>query len=327
MSAGTRRRGSAWVAVATIVAAAGLLGSLAQLAWWLELFSHFRPQYALTLAVCGAALLVLRRPVVAAAAMSLALANALPLAHYLEPAREPPAEGPRLRAVLVNVWFRNDEHERLLDYVRALGPDVAVFLEVTPEWNEALRRLDSLPHHALAGEVFVASRQPLAGFRAWPLADGAAMAVSFSYDAGGTPVTVIGAHANWPLGKAIAASRNRELAELAVIARSAPSPVLLLGDLNTTAFSPGFASLLADSGLRDCAAGRGLNPTWPTLFPPLYMQIDHCLAGPGLRIDDLQSGPRVGSDHFPLEVEFWPARPAPGGEGVSAAAAPRTSPR
>lgn len=236
--------------------------------------------------------------------------------------------GPRVKAVLVNTWFRNGEHQRLLDYVGALGPDVAVFLEVTPEWGEALGRLESLPYRSQAGEILVASRQPLAGLKAWPLADGAAMAVSFSYDAAGTPLTVIGAHANWPLGPAIAASRNLELADLAAIARSAASPVLLLGDLNTTAYSPAFDSLLAASGLRDCAEGRGFNPTWPTLFPPLYIQIDHCLAGPGVGIDRLRPGRRVGSDHRPLEVEITVVPRSPDGAGgITAAAVPPTSRR
>jgi endonuclease/exonuclease/phosphatase (EEP) superfamily protein YafD len=324
----TRRLGSLTIALAAATAAAGALGALGRFAWWLELFSHFRLQYALILAACGGVLLVLRRPALALAALALALANALPLAHYLLPEQEPAVAGPRVKAVLVNTWFRNGEHDRLLAYIGALGPDVAVFLEVTPEWREALERLESLPYRSQAGEILVASRQPLAGLKAWPLAGGAAMAVSFSYDAGGTPVTVIGAHASWPLGPAIAGSRNRELADLAAIARAAPPPVLLLGDLNTTAYSPVFESLLAASGLRDCAAGRGLNPTWPTLFPPLYVQIDHCLAGPGARIDRLRPGPRIGSDHRPLEVEIVVVPQSPAGSGgITAAAALPTSRR
>lgn len=322
------RSGSLTVGLAATVALAGTLGALGRFAWWLELFSHFRLQYALLLAACGGVLLVLRRPVPALAALALALANALPLAHYLLPAHEPAVAGPRVKAVLVNTWFRNGEHQRLLDYVGELRPDVAVFLEVTPAWAAALERLESLPYRSLAGEILVASRQPLAGLKAWPLAGGAAMAVSFSYDAGGTPLTVIGAHANWPLGPAIAASRNLELADLAALARAAPPPVLLLADLNTTAYSPVFDSLLAASGLRDCAAGRGLNPTWPTLFPPLYVQIDHCLAGPGVNIDRLRPGPRVGSDHRPLEVGLVVVPQAPAGTGgITAAAALPTSRR
>ena len=150
----------------------------------------------------------------------------------------------------------------------------------------------------------MASRQPLTGLRTVPLADGATWAIAVSYDVAGTPVTVIGAHANWPLGAAIAASRDRELGDLGALASSVPKPVVVLGDLNATAFSPVFPRLLAASGLRDCAAGHGFVPTWPALFPPLLMQIDHCLASPGLGVTRLESGPYVGSDHFPLEADL-----------------------
>jgi endonuclease/exonuclease/phosphatase (EEP) superfamily protein YafD len=299
------------------------------MAWWLELFSHFRPQYALLLAACGIGLVAFGRPAVGLAALALAAANALQLLHYYAGPPSPPGVGPEFKAVLANVYFRNGRHDRLLEYVRAAEPDVAVFLEVTPAWSEALRGLASqLPYQAQAGEVFVASRTPLRGLRALPLAGQGAMAAVFSLDAGGAQFTVIGAHASWPLGADIAASRDRELDQLAGIVRAAPGPVLVLGDLNITAFSPAFSRLLGQAGLLDCAAGRGFHPTWPAWFPPLYIQIDHCLAGPGLAVTGLATGPYVGSDHYPLEVTLTlrgggpPRRP-----GFSASLERRTSRR
>lgn len=286
-------------------ALAGTFASLAHLAWWLELFAHFRVQYAVLLAACGIGLIVLRRPAIGLAALALAAVNALPLVHYLAPPPPAMGAGPRVTAVLANVWFRSNDHDRVLDYVTGLAPDIAIFLEATPAWGAALTALrGSLPHQAHAGEAFVAARRPLRGLRVLPLGDRDSIAVMFTYDIGGTPITVIGAHVNWPLGPAIAASRNRELADLGAIARAAPGPVLLLGDLNATAFSPAFDALGAASGLRDCAMGRGLHPSWPAWFPPLWIQIDHCLVGPGLAVMRLASGPYVGSDHFPVEVSL-----------------------
>lgn len=299
------RRVRALLALTATVALAGTLASLAHLAWWLELFCHFRPQYALLLVACGAGLFALRRPGLGVAALALAAANAVPLLHYLGPAPQPPIAGPAVKAVLLNLWFRNGDHQRVLDYLAASDPDLAVFLEVTPAWSEALRSLDGqLPYRAEAGEVYVASRHPFTGLRALPLGEAGAMALVFSVRFGDAPVTVIGAHANWPLGRDVAASRARELDELAAIARHSDAPVIVLGDFNVTAFSPAFTDLLARSALSDCAAGQGFNPTWPALFPPLYMQIDHCLARGGLGVTRLHSGPYVGSDHLPLEVEL-----------------------
>jgi endonuclease/exonuclease/phosphatase (EEP) superfamily protein YafD len=325
-----RRRQRAFpllLAGAAAAAAGGILASLAHLAWWLELFSHFRAQYAALLVACGAGLLALRRPALGVAALALAAANAIPLLHYFGPAGESAPEGGTVKAVLLNLWFRNERHDRVLDYLGQVQPDLAVFLEATPAWSGALRALDELlPYQARAGELFVASRMPLAGLRAVPLAESGAMAVVFGLEAPQGRLTVIAVHANWPLGAAIAASRDLELARLAQLAREATGPVVVLGDLNVTAYSPVFVELLARSGLRDCAAGQGLHATWPAPFPPLYLQIDHCLADPRIGIRGLRSGPWVGSDHFPLEVEL--ALPElPGRSPVRASRAPPTSRR
>jgi len=312
--------------LAAMAAGGGILASLAHLAWWLELFSHFRLQYAMALAACAAGFLWLRRPGLGVAALALAVANAVPLLHYLGPAPPPPPGG-AVKAVLLNLWFRNEGHDRVIDYVRAAQPDLAVFLEATPAWQESLRQLDDLlPYQAQAGELFVASRSPLEALRAVPLADAGALAVVFGFETPQGPLTVIGAHASWPLGAAIADSRNRELARLAALAREAPAPVVVLGDFNVTAYSPVFVELLARSGLRDCSAGQGLHATWPALFPPLSLQIDHCLAVPGIGVRGLRTGPWVGSDHFPLEVELV-LPPAAGRGPVRASQGPPTSRR
>lgn len=324
-----RRSTGALLFAVALTALAGTLGSLGHLAWWLELFTHFRPQYALLLTAGGIGLMVLGRLGVGFAALALAAANALPMLSYYVAPPVQAGGGPEIKVVLSNVYFRNGDHDRLLDYIGRLKPDVAVFLEVTPEWREALQSLSgTLPYQAHAGEVFVASTRPLAGLNALPLPGTGEMAVAFSLDSDAGRVTIVGAHADWPLGAAIAANRNLELASLAEIARSLPGPVLLLADLNATAFSPVFNALLVRSGLADCAAGHGFHPTWPAWFPPLYMQIDHCLAGPGLVVTGFNTGPYVGSDHYPLEVTLrLQGVTSSDGHGVSASLGPPTSRR
>ena len=323
-----RQRLPAWLLAGAVAAAfGGILASLAHLAWWLELFSHFRVQYAALLAACGAGFLWLRRPGLGVAALALAAANAVPLLHYLGPVAATGTDAAPVKAVLLNLWFRNERHERVLAYVREARPDLAVFLEVTPAWRETLRQLgDVLPYQAQAGEVFVASQRPLGALEAVPLAGAGAMAVRFGFETPRGPLTVIGVQVNWPLGPTVAASRNRELHQLAELARRSPAPAVVLGDFNLTAYSPVFAGVLARAGMRDCSAGQGLNGTWPALFPPLLLQIDHCLADPGIAIRELRTGPWVGSDHLPLEVELV-LPDASGRDGFRASRAPPTSPR
>lgn len=326
-----RRRTEAIVLGALAAGAlAGAFASLGRLSWWLELFTHFQLQYAVWLAGCCIALLWLRRPGLALAAVALAAVNATPLLYYyaVDPIR-PPVAAPEYKAVLLNVFFLNSRRERVLAYVRDAEPDLAIFLEATAEWVDELRSLeDVLPFQARVGEMFVTSRRPLVGLRGLRLAARDAAGVTFATETDGQLLTVIGAHVDWPLGPRISAARNAQLDALAALARSADGPLLVLADLNTTAFSPVFRNLLVRGGLSDCAAGRGLHATWPALLPPLYLQIDHCLHGPGLDITQLATGPFVGSDHYPLEVTVhWPPARAPGRPDLRAARGPRTSRR
>ena len=300
MNLNRRRLRQLLLSAAAVLSVMSALGALARQAWWLELFSHFRPQYALSLAAIGMALLFLRPRLLGALCLLVAGMNAWPLAHYLRAKDTAFAGGQPFRAVLANVYYRNSRPERLLAFVRAEQPDFAVFLEVTPAWEQALAGLaDLLPYQARSGELLVASRRPLDGLRPVALASSGAGTLVWS-EAG---LTVIGGHANWPLGPRIAASRDEELRVLAALARSLEGPVLLLADLNVTAFSPAFDDLLARSRLADCSAGRGWHPTWPALFPPAWLQIDHCLHSVDVAVDHVRTGPWNGSDHYPVVIE------------------------
>jgi endonuclease/exonuclease/phosphatase family metal-dependent hydrolase len=76
--------------------------------------------------------------------------------------------------------------------------------------------------------------------------------------------------------------------------------------LNVSPFSPYYDRLLRAGGLRRCAGEGRWTPTWPTLFPPLFIQLDHCLTTAAVRSWDFRRGEFVGSDHLPILVTLAP---------------------
>ena len=122
-------------------------------------------------------------------------------------------------------------------------------------------------------------------------------------DVDGVPLVVVALHthppsADWALG-----ARNEVLDWAGDVAAGARSDVLLLGDLNTSAFSPRFARLVRRSGL-DCASPLSCSvPSWPAQLPLLLTPIDHVLAGGALVITERMRGPATGSDHYPVIAE------------------------
>jgi endonuclease/exonuclease/phosphatase (EEP) superfamily protein YafD len=300
------RAATVLAAVAALTGAAGLAGVGAEIAWPFELGAHFRVQYAVVLALCAVGLALLGRHWVAAGCLALAAANATFVAPYL---RAPPpgtTQGQPLQVLSLNVFRRSDEYVRVVEYVRSVRPDVAVFVEATPAWRDALAALaDDLPHEAYApgagsNGILIRSRHALARVAPVNLGGQPEGGLSAWLAPHGHPVEVLGVHLRWPMSPESAALRNRELAGLAAYAAHARVPLVVVGDFNSTRYTPPFARMLRDGRLGDCAAGRGLNGTWPTRFPPAYIPIDHCLHTEGVWVDRFEVGPYVGSDHYPL---------------------------
>jgi endonuclease/exonuclease/phosphatase family metal-dependent hydrolase len=226
--------------------------------------------------------------------------------------------GEKLHVASINVYYRNTEHERVVQFLREQKPDVVVLVEITPAWRRGLDSLNSIYTHRYFSAtpiqrvgpqvergVLMLSRWPIERADPIDFGDWAEPGIAATLSVRGRPFHVIGVHPCWPIGAGISAERNREFAKIASIARATQAPLVVLGDFNVTPFSPHFATLLEDSGLRSAAGSRWV-PTWPTFLPLAGIQIDHALISPDLAVLDFKRGPRIGSDHWPIVIELSP---------------------
>ncbi len=312
---GQRRGSSAHrIGAAGLLAAAGavsLLGFLGSLHWALDLLSHFRVQYLVVLAVTALLLAALRRWRPAALAGALAavnLAAILPL--YSGGTTRPAASAGTLRAMLINVNTRSGDPQRVAAAVAELAPDVLALEEVNQQWLEDLGPSLAGFAHSVAEPrddnfgIALFSRFPVTRSRIAWIGEAEVPSAEAVIRTPGGPCTVLVTHPLPPGGGEYSRLRNAQLAALPAWVREAEPPVLLLGDLNASPWSPHFRRLLRDSGLQDSARGWGVQPTWPVFNPLLRIPIDHALHSPGIGIVRRAIGPDVGSDHFPLIVDF-----------------------
>ena len=122
-------------------------------------------------------------------------------------------------------------------------------------------------------------------------------------DVGSAMLRVIATHPLPPIGGAYWRWRNGQLEELPEFVD--PSrPTILVGDLNATPWSYHFRRLVRRSGLIDSSRGWGIQPTWPTGAPWLWVPLDHLLHSRHISVARRRVGPNVGSDHYPLIVDF-----------------------
>jgi endonuclease/exonuclease/phosphatase (EEP) superfamily protein YafD len=282
---------------------------LGRYAWPLDLFTHFRVQYALLLLVVAIALFALRAPLLGAVSVVGAVLAAIPIVSYMGvPTARAHAGSASFRVVTFNTWFRNHDYAAIGRFLEKTQADVIVLEELSRD--EGLRlgaHLHSYPHShndVQPHGTIVFARWPIVSAESFAMAGGPARAARVTLDWQGTQVTVLGVHLHWPLGPTNSRLRNAELDTIASFAAGRSEPLIVAGDFNVTPWSRHFRRALDRSGLNDAAAGHGLAPSWPSQFPPLGIRIDHCLASKHWRSTDVRLGPSLGSDHLPLIADL-----------------------
>jgi endonuclease/exonuclease/phosphatase (EEP) superfamily protein YafD len=281
--------------------------------WLLELLTHFRLQFAagaLAMMLCAAGL---HRTRIAFVSLLLFAANAWPLLPYLVPgAIEARASEPSVRIMFANVRLVNENHAAVLDSVEGEQPDIVGFAEVDATWLQALSRLhDQYPYSVLHPEagahgLALFSRIPIRERETSPYLEGGAQ-TAIIVDIIPASVTLYLAHPQSPVSPLRSTLRNLQLEGLSRMIEADPNrEQVLIGDLNTTPWSPNYVSLEREAKLSNAAIGRGYIPTWPSwkLSARLLMiPIDHCLVSPGLTVQGFRVGKGIESDHLPLIVD------------------------
>ena len=126
-------------ALGFLAACATLAGFFGSQAWWLEILSHFRAQYVLFFLLLAGLYALGRKHRWTAGALGLAGVNALPIALFLlPPVAMPPASGPVLRAMMMNVNTRRGDPALVRAAILRENPDLLVLEEISAEWVKSL---------------------------------------------------------------------------------------------------------------------------------------------------------------------------------------------
>jgi len=299
-----------------------LLALLSYVAWhpYLELTSHFKIQYLVISCIGLLGLLIWRSKrslLVALFCLTLQLVEVLPW--YLPPASFAAPPQPNLRILLSNIYFRNQNPEKLLQLIRNEQPDLVVIQEKTPQWIEWLSSIKTqLPFFFEAlDDIAIYSRIPLIKPAIFGGVDQSSIGVTLRIN--GREIQVVATHPP-PPKPALASARNTEFDWVANYVLQQKTPVILVGDLNTTMWSPNYKQLEQKTGLINARHGFGILPTWPAptpyarnrlirfVKPFLWVPIDHYLVSPEIKVRSLRSGTNIDSDHLPLIADLLIAK-------------------
>jgi endonuclease/exonuclease/phosphatase (EEP) superfamily protein YafD len=310
------RRLAKLIALAAVTASLLPLG--ATLGWGFDLASHFRVQYVLADAALLALFAWRREWLWSAALAACAIYStswALPYWPSAAANRSIPAGGVPIEIMAANVLYARSPGPRLFEIVRDEAPEVLVLIEYTPEWAAVAGALRATYPHRVEvpaeGAVGIAlfSRLPFESTQTVMLETMPAIEAVVRTPSG--PLTVLGVHLFSPKSPGDAAARDRQLALMAERVAERRAPVVIIGDLNITPYSPIYREFLERTGFTDTRRSRTLSPSWPAFLPLLGIPIDHCIVSPDVGVVAHHGLARFGSDHYPILAELLlPAQPA-----------------
>ena len=292
--------------------------------FYLERLSHFQVQYfgvVMLLAVITFFLGNFRSCLIILFCSAILSAQILP---WYVPLTYPAHRPSRYRVLVSNVNRGQFDAVPTLSVIKTERPDLALLIEVHRDTAKKIKVLTkTLPYTMQTPaeadfHTMLFSKYPLSApqIKQFGNSDNKESLVA-TVRVNGQPLSVIATHPASPTSNRMFTARNTLLTDIAEYIGTQTTPILMLGDLNTTMWSPYYRRFIRQTALKNTRKGFGLNPTWPRitsrfdlppwtriLFAPFQIPLDHCLVSPTIKVAGMHVGADTGSDHAPIVVNL-----------------------
>jgi len=229
-----------------------------------------------------------------------------------------------LRVMMSNVLTSNSDKDTLVNLVRTLQPDIVVLLEINQQWVKSLEDLEDIytfkrfiPEDNNFG-IGIMSKYPLENMKVMRFSHlsipSIVADVRFMEN---KTVHIVATHPLPPISLNYHKNRNVHFQRLAAYMASVKGSKIVVGDFNTTMFSPYYSKFIADSGLVSGSQDFGIQPTWLAFLPFFRIQLDYLFVDSGTAVKHFEVLPAIGSDHFPIFCELIPDYNSPSGYNSS----------
>ena len=220
-----------------------------------------------------------------------------------------------IKLLHANVLATNDSSLRFVALVKRESPDIVVMQEATPGWMNSIGEIDALYPYKIAEPrddpfgIALYSKFPfdsISVVEAEPLGYPEIVVTAI---VGRDRLHIVSSHTMPPIGETNYNARNRQLEGVARLAATTPRPLIVVGDLNISMWSSIYRKLEQESDLSNARRGFGVAPTWPLFLPIAMIPIDHVLVSGDIRVTGFHTAGDIGSDHFPVIVNFHLHKP------------------
>lgn len=213
-----------------------------------------------------------------------------------------------------NLWIDNPQIDAIEQSIERENPDILFLSEVTQEMMVELRSHLDYPHdyRTTGSNNALFSRYPILSATTDDFGvktRGRTFNLVATLDIDNEPVTLIGVHPPVPILRNFFHIRNHQLDALIQASQELEGKLIVLGDFNTTPWSPYFERFEQQSQLQNAGRGQWIWATWyfnQTLTTRyIKIPIDHIMTR-GFKPLKTWTGMTGGSDHKPLITVLKP---------------------
>lgn len=286
-----------------------LLGFLGKYHWVLDGFAHFRIYYCFYFMFLGVGALSLKMKKEAIAGLVFFLLSGIGLVKYYVPIDKVDSVTD-IKILSINLLSSNNNSDEVLDFILNEDPDIIVLQEVNQKWDTNLSSLVSTFPFKLTEirednfGLVVLSKVELIDPEKVILSNSGVPSFYFKINKNGKETHLIATHPLPPIGTDYFDYRNEQFTNLNKLVKTLNGRTVLIGDLNTTSFSPNFSRITDGTSLRDSRLGFGLQSSWNAQIPFISVAIDHVLVSKEIKVKDRRVGADIGSDHFPVIIKI-----------------------
>ena len=207
-----------------------------------------------------------------------------------------------------NVQWNSNKHENSLKYIDQSKADILVLQEVTEEMRQQINEYQtSFPYQLGEGHshVMVLAKHKLefVNYLIWPgkFQNRAMHAVCYLK---GIKVNILAIHLQVTRTWKEIVLRDEQIETLTMTLASVHGPALVIGDFNSGIGSTVLRKIEKNTSLRSVGSLLNYLRSWPAGYGRLAIQLDHCYVNTMLAVTELKIGPRLDSDHRPIEAKI-----------------------
>jgi len=299
------------ITIFSLIFLAVTLCGFSKLVWFFTIIDFFRLQYAIiALILLGLSIYHLNLYLITINFLTVAV-NVYRIRHFLPRLSQITNKTSKSSDILsINTFKENQNYDDLAKVIKARNPKVLLLMEVTEDLSLSLKDLLDKYPYTLKSDV-------RDGFKICLYSKDEPSNQKITYHgASKSPLlqadikinnkiySIFSGHPKPSFNKAWDDERHVYFKEIEDIIVHTAHPKIILGDFNSVPWEDHFEKFLQKTEMQSTLVNHGYKVTWPVYCLPIGIPMDHILISKNHPYSNLQVGPGVHSDHYPIALNL-----------------------